>query len=75
MYLLIADVNLQHSIMGCLVEHCNNSCHAWRKGLVLALEQGLLWVRNVNEERQVDSLRKTTMALVIGDVRVMRGQL
>jgi hypothetical protein len=73
--LLIEDVNLQHSIMSRLMEHCNNSCDAWRKGLVLALDQGLLWVRNVNEEWQVDSLTKSTMALIIGDVRVMRCQL
>jgi hypothetical protein len=72
---LIEDVNLQHSIMVHLMEHCDNSCDAWRKGLVLVLDQGLLWVCNVNEERQVDSLTKSTMALVIGDVRIMRCQL
>jgi hypothetical protein len=73
--LLTEDVNLQHSIFVRLMERCNNSCDAWRKGLVLALEQGLLWVRNVNEEWQVDSLMKSTMALIIGDVRIMCCQL
>jgi hypothetical protein len=73
--LLIEDVNLQHSIMVRLMEHCDNSYDAWRKGLVLALNQGLLRVRNMNEEWQVDSLTKSTIVLLIGDVRVMHCQL
>ena len=42
---------------------------------VLRYEEGLLWVRNMNEEWQVDLLTKSTMALLIGDVREMRCQL
>ena len=58
-----------------VVHDCNNSGDVWRNGLVLALLQELIRVRNVNEEGKVDLRRNSSAALVLGDVRIVCGQL
>ena len=58
-----------------VVHDCNNSGDVWRNGLVLALLQELIRVHNVNEEGKVDLRRNSSAALVLGDVRIVCGQL